>query len=210
MIGWTGKASLKCMTAPPAADGNIPPFNKTGHPLRKAFQSFAEIGPEVRPQKSGAQESKRWLSAKHSGKRREALWSSSHKRKFFSKRCELAKRRSQSRARSKTVGDTLPREKCLVRTLFQSTGTGWLAQQCRWPLLCPFSLLTGNCTGNFAKSRLRERQRPEIVVSSQGIRREFPTPGSGNYFVGTGNLGARTGILYLQTPRKADNERQFV
>jgi len=73
MIGWTGKASLKCMTAPPAADGNIPPFNKTGHPLRKAFQSFAEIGPEVRPQKSGAQESKRWLSAKHSGKRREAL-----------------------------------------------------------------------------------------------------------------------------------------
>jgi hypothetical protein len=44
MIGWTGKASLKCMTAPPAADGNIPPFNKTGHPLRKAFQSFAETG----------------------------------------------------------------------------------------------------------------------------------------------------------------------
>jgi hypothetical protein len=54
MIGWTGKASLKCMTAPPAADGNIPPFNKTGHPLRKAFQSFAEIGPEVRPEKWGA------------------------------------------------------------------------------------------------------------------------------------------------------------
>jgi hypothetical protein len=53
MIGWTGKASLKCMTAPPAADGNIPPFNKTGHPLRRAFQSFAEIGPEVHLRKVG-------------------------------------------------------------------------------------------------------------------------------------------------------------
>jgi hypothetical protein len=53
MIGWTGKASLKCMTAPPAADGNTPPFNKTGHPLRRAFQSFAEIGPEVHLRKSG-------------------------------------------------------------------------------------------------------------------------------------------------------------
>ena len=85
-----------------------------------------------------------------------------------------------------------------------------MSAKCQKEQILPTALPTGNCTGNFAKSRLRERQRPEIVVSSQGIRREFPTPGSGNYFVGTGNLGARTGILYLQTPRKADNERQFV
>src|SRR4051812_45453608 len=32
------------------------------------------------------------------------------------------------------------------------------------PLLCPFSLLTGNFTGNFAKLRLRERQRPPVVA----------------------------------------------
>lgn len=43
------------------------------------------------------------------------------------------------------------------------------------PLLCPFSLLTGNFTGNFAKSRLRERRRLKIVAPRQGVRRKFPT-----------------------------------
>ena len=43
------------------------------------------------------------------------------------------------------------------------------------PLLCPFSLLTGNFTGNFVKSCLRERQRLQIMAPLQGFRCEFPT-----------------------------------
>ena len=39
-----------------------------------------------------------------------------------------------------------------------SAKAGWRSSA-DGPLLCPFSLLTGNFTGNFAKSRLRERQR---------------------------------------------------
>jgi GMC oxidoreductase len=39
-----------------------------------------------------------------------------------------------------------------------SAKAGWRSSA-DGPLLCPFSLLTGNFTGNFAKSRLLARQR---------------------------------------------------
>ena len=39
----------------------------------------------------------------------------------------------------------------------------------------PNSLLTGKRTGNFAKSRLRERQRLQIILSLQGFPYKFPT-----------------------------------
>jgi hypothetical protein len=42
-------------------------------------------------------------------------------------------------------------------------------------LLHPLSLLTGNFTGNFAKSRLRECHRPQIKSPLQDFRSEFAT-----------------------------------
>jgi hypothetical protein len=56
-----------------------------------------------------------------------------------------------------------------------------------------FSLPTGNFTGNFAKPRLRQRQRLQIIALSQGFRREFPTQQNRELFGGTGSLGAGTG-----------------
>ena len=41
---------------------------------------------------------------------------------------------------------------------------GW-GGSAEFPLLCPFSLLTGNFTGNYAKSRLWERQRLQLTAS---------------------------------------------
>ena len=43
------------------------------------------------------------------------------------------------------------------------------------PLLCSVSLLTGNFTGNFAKSQLWARQRLQLMASLQGFRCKFPT-----------------------------------
>jgi hypothetical protein len=43
------------------------------------------------------------------------------------------------------------------------------------PVSKPNSLLTGNFTGNFAKSWLLERRRRQTVESAQGVSGEFPT-----------------------------------
>jgi hypothetical protein len=41
-------------------------------------------------------------------------------------------------------------------------------------MLCPFSLLTGNFTGNFAKLRLWERQRLQIMPVVAGFPTQIP------------------------------------
>ena len=57
----------------------------------------------------------------------------------------------------------------------RETGLDGWRSSANGPLLCPFSLLTGNFTGNFAKSWLLPRQRLQIVAAAQGIRSKFPT-----------------------------------
>jgi hypothetical protein len=42
------------------------------------------------------------------------------------------------------------------------------------PLLCPRSLLTGNFTGNFTKSRLLARQRLQILAAVAGLPTQIP------------------------------------
>ena len=55
------------------------------------------------------------------------------------------------------------------------SGVGSWRSSADRPLLCQLSLLTGNFTGNFAKSRLREHQRLQIMSPLQRFRCEFPT-----------------------------------
>jgi hypothetical protein len=65
-------------------------------------------------------------------------------------------------------------------------------------LLCPFSLLTGNLTGNFAKKRLLARQSLEIVALAWALDANSLLNETGNYFIGAGNSGAGTGNLSCQ------------
>jgi hypothetical protein len=70
------------------------------------------------------------------------------------------------------------------------------------PLLCPFSLLTGNFTGNFAISRLLVRQRLEIVPLLQGFRLQIPySMEQGIIFVEQGIPTREQGI----SPAKIEN-----
>jgi hypothetical protein len=62
----------------------------------------------------------------------------------------------------------------LKRISLQTGLAGW-RRSADGILLCPFSLLTGNFTGNSAKSWLLARQRLHVVASVQDVRRKFPT-----------------------------------
>jgi hypothetical protein len=77
----------------------------------------------------------------------------------------------------------------------RESDTGLVGWRCSadGPLLCPFSLLTGDFTGNFAKSRIRERQRLSNVASSQGFRCEFAAQGI--ILVEQGPIAREQGIL---------------
>ena len=58
-----------------------------------------------------------------------------------------------------------------------------------------FSLPTGNFTGNFAKPRLRERQRLQIIALSQGFHANSLPNRTGNYLAEQGVLAREQGIL---------------
>ena len=61
------------------------------------------------------------------------------------------------------------------RLLFSGLAEAGWRRSADGPLLCLRSLLTGNFTGNFAKSRLPAHQRLQIVAPLLGFRLKFPT-----------------------------------
>ena len=77
------------------------------------------------------------------------------------------------------------------------TGLAGWRRSADGPLLCPFSLQTGNFTGNFAKSRLLARQRLQIVASLLGFRRDFPTQRNRELFQRSREFWRRNREIYL-------------
>jgi hypothetical protein len=84
------------------------------------------------------------------------------------------------------------RRKQMLSDSAATQNVGWRSSA-DGPLLCPFSLVTGNFTGNFAKLRLLERRRPQIMTAPQAFDANSLLNRTGNYFVGTGIFEARTG-----------------
>jgi hypothetical protein len=89
----------------------------------------------------------------------------SAKREFFRKHAETFRANSEFWLEFGKSGDQLVREKPDGAHYFNHSAnqrreaglTGWRSSA-DGPLLCPFSLLTGNFTGNFAKSQPREHR----------------------------------------------------
>src|SRR5450759_5524648 len=101
------------------------------------------------------------------------------KRKLKNDEQRLGPEKRPSRARRLRIGAQRLRRASLTHRNVGASRTpgncsaetglaGW-RRSADGPLLCPFSLLTGNFTGNFVKSRLLARQRLQIVALGQGV-----------------------------------------
>jgi hypothetical protein len=107
------------------------------------------------------------------------------KRKLENNEQRLVLEKRSSRTRCSRIGAQRLRHASLSRRNVGGTHTpgnravetrlaGWRSSE-DGPLLCPFSLLTGNFAGNFIKSRHLARQRLKIRMSERNFRRKFPT-----------------------------------